>query len=64
MFRLGASVIDAIAGGAPIDRLARYFEYWVLRLQGVYPALACAGCGRDAPRRRDHAGTQREPVCA
>ena len=45
MFRLGSSVIDAIAAGAPIDRLARYFEYWVLRLQGVYPALACAGCG-------------------
>ncbi len=45
MFRLGASLIDAIAAGAPIDRLARYFEYWLLRLQGVYPPLACAECG-------------------
>jgi DNA repair protein RecO (recombination protein O) len=44
LFRLGASMVDAIAAGAPIDRLARYFEYWLLRLQGVYPALACAAC--------------------
>ena len=46
LFRLGASVTDAIAGGAPIEPLARYFEYWILRLQGVYPALGdCPGCG-------------------
>ena len=44
LFRLGASMVDAIAGGAPIEKLARYFEYWLLRLQGVYPALACVGC--------------------
>ena len=35
-----------IAAGAPVERLARYFEYWLLRLQGVYPSLsACPGCG-------------------
>jgi DNA repair protein RecO (recombination protein O) len=45
LFRLGASVVDAIAAGAPVDKLARYFEFWLLRLQGVYPALACIGCG-------------------
>jgi DNA repair protein RecO (recombination protein O) len=46
LYRLGASVTDAIASGAPIEQLARYFEYWILRLQGVYPALsACPGCG-------------------
>jgi DNA repair protein RecO (recombination protein O) len=44
LFRLGASMIEAIAAGAPIETLARYFEYWLLRLQGVYPALACAEC--------------------
>jgi len=38
LFRLGASVVDAMAVGVPIERLARYFEYWVLRLQGVYQA--------------------------
>jgi DNA repair protein RecO (recombination protein O) len=44
LFRLGASMVNAIALGAPIDKLARYFEYWLLRLQGVYPALTCIGC--------------------
>jgi DNA repair protein RecO (recombination protein O) len=36
LFRLGVSVVDAIAAGVPIEPLARYFEYWLLRLQGVY----------------------------
>ena len=38
LFRLGASMVDAIAMGVPIQPLARYFEYWLLRLQGVYAA--------------------------
>src|SRR3712207_2541903 len=33
LYRLGTSVTEALAGGAPIERLARYFEYWLLRLQ-------------------------------
>src|SRR5919206_1024977 len=33
LFRLGASIVDALAAGAPVERLARYFEYWLLRLQ-------------------------------
>ena len=37
LYRLGASMLDAMAAGVPIDALARYFEYWLLRLQGVYP---------------------------
>src|SRR5438132_5585721 len=36
LFRLGASMVEAIATGVPIEPLARYFEYWLLRLQGVY----------------------------
>lgn len=36
LFRLGASMVDAIAVGVPIEPLARYFEFWLLRLQGVY----------------------------
>ncbi len=36
LFRLGLSMVEAMAQGVPIDRLARYFEYWLLRLQGVY----------------------------
>ena len=31
----GALMVDAIALGAPIDNLARYFEDRLLRLQGV-----------------------------
>src|ERR1700688_2378149 len=38
LFRLGVSMVDAIAIGVPIEPLARYFEYWLFRLQGVYEA--------------------------
>ena len=48
LFRLGAAVVQSLAGEIPVVPLARYFEYWVLRLQGVYPSLmACHGCGGD-----------------
>jgi DNA repair protein RecO (recombination protein O) len=40
LFRLGVSVVDALAAGVPVDPLARYFEYWLLRLQGVYEISA------------------------
>jgi DNA repair protein RecO (recombination protein O) len=46
LYRLGSSVVDAMAAGAPMEPLARYFEYWLLRLQGVYPSIRrCPGCG-------------------
>jgi DNA repair protein RecO (recombination protein O) len=38
LYRLGCSMVDAMGAGVPIDPLARYFEYWLLRLQGVYEA--------------------------
>ena len=37
LYRLGASMLDGLAAGVAVQPLARYFEYWVLRLQGVYP---------------------------
>lgn len=37
LYRLGAAIVEALAGGAPVEPVARYFEYWLLRLQGVYP---------------------------
>ena len=37
LYRLGASMLDALTAGAPAEPLARYFEYWLLRLQGLYP---------------------------
>ena|SRR5436190_7649248 len=39
LFRLGASIIEALAApgkNVAAEPLARYFEYWLLRLQGVY----------------------------
>ena len=36
LFRLGASMVEALAVGIPIEPLARYFEFWLLRLEGVY----------------------------
>jgi DNA repair protein RecO (recombination protein O) len=46
VFRLGAAVLEAIGAGGPIEPLARYFEYWLLRLQGVYPpTVRCHRCG-------------------
>lgn len=45
LFRLGAAMVDALERPVPIVRLARYFEYWLLRLQGVYPGVsACYRC--------------------
>ena len=37
LYRLGASMLEALGAGTPVEPLARYFEYWLLRLQGVYP---------------------------
>ena len=48
LYRLGAAVVDSLVDAIPVERLARYVEYWVLRLQGVYPSLvACHRCGGD-----------------
>jgi recombinational DNA repair protein (RecF pathway) len=40
LFRLGASMVEALAAGIPVEPLARYFEFWLLRLEGVYEADA------------------------
>lgn len=36
LYRLGASIVEALVAGVPTEPLARYFEFWLLRLQGVY----------------------------
>src|SRR5712691_9445013 len=48
LFRLGASMVEAMARAVPIERLARYFEYWLLRLQGVYESGAHLSAGAKA----------------
>jgi DNA repair protein RecO (recombination protein O) len=46
LYRLGAGMVEALAAGVAVEPLARYFEYWLLRLQGVYPPhLSCQQCG-------------------
>lgn len=37
MFRLGTAALAALMRGEASEALARYFECWLLRLQGVYP---------------------------
>lgn len=45
LYRLGAAVCEALCQGGAVDAIARYFEYWLLRLEGVYPALdLCPRC--------------------
>jgi DNA repair protein RecO (recombination protein O) len=47
LFRLGAATSEALGGAGSVEALARYFEYWLLRLEGVYPVLdVCPRCGR------------------
>jgi DNA repair protein RecO len=48
LYRLGTSIVEAMAEGVPIDRLARYFEYWLMRLQGVYQPDPRASAGARA----------------
>jgi DNA repair protein RecO (recombination protein O) len=45
LFRLGAAVGDALMRVPSVEALARYFEYWLLRLEGVYPGIGkCPRC--------------------
>ena len=48
LYRLGVSMVEAIAAGVPSEPLTRYFEYWLLSLQGVYPAGRVAGLSPEA----------------
>jgi DNA repair protein RecO (recombination protein O) len=38
LFRLGTATLEALIQGVAVEPLARYFECWLLKLQGVYPA--------------------------
>lgn len=49
-YRLLDSTIEALLAGVNRDLAARYFEAWVLRLAGVFPAPhACPSCGQPFP---------------
>ena len=74
LFRLGVSALEALAAATPVEALARYFECWLLRLQGVYPpevpaalsATARDGVPRDGTvrRRSCHGAQDRRPAFA
>ncbi len=47
LYRLLDSTLEALIAGASRDLSARYFEVWVLRLQGIFPPpRECPHCGR------------------
>ena len=47
-FRLLDSTVEAVIGGVDRSLATRYFEAWVLRLAGIFPAPeVCPQCGRD-----------------
>jgi DNA repair protein RecO (recombination protein O) len=49
LFRLGSAIADALGQPGSVEALARYFEFWLMRLEGVYPALdRCPRCRRAA----------------
>ena len=63
LYRLGSSVIDAIATGAPVDALARYFEYHGCTAGSLSVDPAVSGLRRGLERGRIDAAA-RGCVCA
>ena len=51
LFRLGVSMVDAMAKGAPIEPLARYFEFWLLAAGRLPDRRAVVGRGAGVSRR-------------
>jgi len=50
LYRLLDSTVQALLEGVGRDLAARYFETWVLRLTGIFPAPhACPSCGSPFP---------------
>ena len=47
-------MVDALAAGAPHEALTRYFEFWLLSLQGVYPAGRVQTLSHDAQAFLSH----------
>lgn len=46
LYRLLDSTLEALLAGVDRDLAARYFETWVLRLSGLFPApKSCPSCG-------------------
>jgi DNA repair protein RecO len=62
LYRLLDSTLEALLAGVDRDVAARYFEAWVLRLAGVFPApRACPSCGRPFVSEDGEAGAVLPP---
>ena len=68
LFRLLDSTLEALLAGVDQDLAARYFECWVLRLGGIFPAPdACPRCAAPLAARAvlpPHGETLLCPACA
>lgn len=65
-FRLLGAVLMALEAGLDPWIAIRYFEYWTIRLHGVFPDLAsCGGCGRgfSGPGDRKVVSSRRGILC-
>ena len=46
-YRLARHAMDALFADAPAGLVSAYFDVWILKLSGLFPApRECAGCGR------------------
>lgn len=64
LYRLGVAILEALTSGGDPVPLARYFEYWLLRLEGVYPSVrACPRCGGSLGGGAVLEGRSHEFVC-
>jgi DNA repair protein RecO (recombination protein O) len=62
LFRLLESTLTALLAGVDRDLAARYFEAWMLRLAGIFPAPRdCPICGRPFGGPQEHRGAVLPP---
>jgi len=65
LFRLLDTTLEALAAGADQALAARYYEIWMLRLTGIFPApRECPSCGREIAERAFVLPRDAEVVCA
>jgi len=65
LFRLLDATLEALLAGADRALAARYYEIWMLRLTGIFPApRECQACGRAIAERAFVLARDAEIVCA
>jgi DNA repair protein RecO (recombination protein O) len=64
LYRLGVAASEALGQCGSVEALARYFEYWLMRLEGVYPSLlACPRCAQPLDAGAALVSADRAYVC-